>query len=59
MMKRFQLVLDVTYNDNGVPENDLRRMLGNVVTHAIDEGLLTGNTEAEVEEYSYRVTDTD
>ena len=58
-MKTFQLVLDVTYNDNGVPENDLRQMLGNVIMHAIDEGLLTGNTEAEVEEYSYRVTNTD
>lgn len=54
-MRKLQLVLNVTYNDNGVAEETLRRLLDNLVAHAVDEGLLTGETEAEVEEYTHRV----
>ena len=54
-MRKLRLVLDVSYNENGVPEEDLRWLLGNVVMHATNEGLLTGESEAEVESYEYRV----
>ncbi len=54
-MRKLRLVLDVTYNDNGVAEETLRRLLGNVVVLAVREGLLTGETEAEVENHAYRV----
>lgn len=46
-----RLVLDVTYTPNGVPESVLRDNLQNLVQRAVGEGLLTGNLEAEVEEY--------
>jgi hypothetical protein len=53
-MMRLQLILDVTYTD-GVAEDVLRQMLDNLVLHAVNEGMLTGETKAEVESYSHRI----
>ena len=54
-MRKLRLVLNVTYNDNGVAEETLRQLLDNLLMHAISHGLLTGETEAEVESYTHRV----
>jgi hypothetical protein len=54
-MRQLRLVLDVTFNDNGVAEETLRQLLDNLLMHAISHGLLTGETEAEVESYTHRV----
>ncbi len=54
-MKALRLILEVTYNDQGVPEDELRQRLDNLVIHAVNEGLLTGETEADVEKYTHRI----
>jgi hypothetical protein len=43
------LALTVTYIPNGVTEEELIHLLSNVANHAGHRGLLTGETEAEVE----------
>jgi hypothetical protein len=54
---RLQLILDVTYTPNGVPVDALRRNLDDMVRRAIGEGLLTGHSETEVDEYKATVTE--
>jgi len=49
---KVRLVLDVTYAPNGVLAQALVDRLQNVVELAVGEGLLTGDTAAEVDEYS-------
>jgi hypothetical protein len=52
---KLRLVLEVTYIPNGVPTAQLREMLEGIVTLAMGEGLVTGDTEAEVDTYTHRV----
>ena len=55
-MKRLKLVLVVTYNDNGVPVNELKdRMEFACVQHPMGDGLFTGETDAEIEGYSMAI----
>lgn len=50
-----RLILDVTYNPNGVPVAELERMLEQNAKHGYNVGLLTGSTAAEVETWDCRV----
>ncbi len=52
---KLRLILDVTYNANGVSEEALRRRLADVVRHAMSQGLVTGDTAAFVTDHDYRV----
>lgn len=54
---RLRLVLDVTYDLNGEDTNIMKRRLYRAVEYAIGEGLLTGSTSAEVDEYSMDVAE--
>lgn len=49
---KFNLVISVEYKPNGVPLADLRRLLYDASRHLANEGLLSGETDAEVEEWS-------
>ena len=53
--QKLRLVLEVTYIPNGVPTAQLREMLEGIVSHAMTEGLVTGETEAEIDTYTHRV----
>lgn len=53
--KKFQLVLNVEIDPQGETTEHLIRQLNRVVSNAVNEGLLTGNTAATVEKYSYDV----
>lgn len=53
--QRIRLVLDVSYQPNGVPIDVLRDHLTRMFERAIGDGILTGSTRAEVEKYSMEV----
>jgi hypothetical protein len=55
MLKRFKLILDVTFEPNGVSDAELKGNLEYIVQHAMSAGLLTGETEAEVETYDVNI----
>jgi hypothetical protein len=55
---KLRLILDVDYEPNGVPKEDLVLMLESVARQA-SHGLLTQDTPAEVNEWDYRVEETD
>ncbi len=52
-----QLELLVAYSPEGVSKEDLAMYLANIANHAMDEGLLTGDTLATVENYHIYVKD--
>jgi hypothetical protein len=52
---RIRLTLDVTYRLNGENIAEMQKNLRRMVERAIGEGLLTGETDAEVDEYSMEV----
>lgn len=58
-MAKLRMVLDVSYDLNGVDIAVMRSNLERMAERAIGEGMLTGNTEAEVDEYSMSVHVTD
>lgn len=49
---RLRLTLDVTYSLNGESADSLAELLRDLVQRAVGNGLLTGDTACEVEEYS-------
>lgn len=51
----YQLVLDVSFNPHGTPEEKLEWNLRQIVHDAVNNGTLTEETEATVERYSYLV----
>lgn len=53
-----KLTLDVKYIPNGVTATELKRLLAGIVSHAMSEGLVTGDTEAEVESHSVEIEET-
>lgn len=53
-----RLTLDVKYDLNGVPPEQLHQLLKDLVQRALTEGLLTGHTEAEVASYEVSVVAT-
>lgn len=57
-MKRIKLrlTLDVTYRPGTADESLLREQLKNIVNHAADRGLMTGDTDAEVTRWAAKVT---
>jgi hypothetical protein len=52
------LRLDVTYDPNGVKKEWLEAALHDVVKYAMSNGMLTGPSEAEVDEWSANVSET-
>jgi hypothetical protein len=50
-----RLTLDVEYNPAGETVETLKHLLEGVVSHAADEGLLTGETPATVKKWSHKV----
>lgn len=54
---KLRLTLDVEYNLNGADPEELRQNLRTIAEHAIGEGMLTGDSEAIVEEWGRTVTD--
>lgn len=50
-----RLTLNVTYKPHGVPVEKLQSRLEYALSHAIGEGLLTGETAAEVDTHSFNV----
>lgn len=55
MKRTLRLVLEVTYLPHGVPTTELREMLEGIVSYAMNRGLVTGDTEAEVDTYNHRI----
>lgn len=51
-VERVRLVMDVTYKLNGETAQEMAARLLSMCRRAIGEGLLTGETDAEVEDYS-------
>ncbi len=49
---KVRLTLDVTYTLNGETAADMARRLRRMCERAVGEGMLTGETDAEVEDYS-------
>lgn len=52
---KLRLVLDVEYLANGTHLDNLKFLLGEVATGAMNRGMITGNTPAEVESWRHRV----
>lgn len=48
---KLRLVMEVEYAPNGVPTTELREMMHDCVTRALNDGTLTGDTEATVEQH--------
>lgn len=57
-MKHFTLTLNVSYTPNGVESNELIRQLKGMVNHAVSRGLLTGESDAVVEEWGVGIIET-
>ena len=55
MKTTLRLTLDVEYETNGVPVEQLDYWLKAVALRAYDEGHFTFNSDAYVEAYSYKV----
>jgi len=51
-----KLELDVTYRPNGASAEQLSGLLNAAVDHMLGNGMITGSTEAEIEEVICRVT---
>jgi hypothetical protein len=56
---KLTLQLDVEYRPNGVPESELRWYLDQLAKRAAGEGLMTGESEAEVEQWRAKVVPTE
>lgn len=56
MTTTLRLIFDVEYNLNGEAVQELSKRLERAAFHAVSEGLLTGETEAEVENYGVTVS---
>lgn len=50
-----QLTLDVTYITRGVSERELKENLEQMVRDALNNGTLTGETEAEVDDWKLKI----
>lgn len=58
-MKHLRLIIDVTYDDAGVPVEVLKGILKDIPKRAANEGLLSGYTPATVDRWSYRIEEID
>lgn len=52
-----RLIFDVSYLPNGVSMETLTEMLQQVAARAIEEGMVTGHTDAEVADYTISVVE--
>lgn len=57
--KTLRLTLDVSYTPNGESIDELVRRLERVVARSVGEGMLTGDTAAEVETWTAKVVETE
>jgi hypothetical protein len=58
-MKRVKLQLIVDYIPNGMTGDELSSCIGRALDTAVGQGLLTGNSPAEVESWSYEAKSED
>jgi hypothetical protein len=56
-MKHYRLTLDVSIDPQGETSVNLSRQLHRIVSNAVNNGLLTGNTPATVEHYDYTIAE--
>jgi hypothetical protein len=56
-LKRLQLLLNVDIDPQGETTEHLKRQLHRVVSNAVNNGLLTGDTAATVERYDYDISE--
>ena len=54
-LTKLRLTLDVDFDPQGVDRDTLVRQMHDVVSNAVNQGLLTGDTAATVEHYDYTV----
>ena len=52
---KFKVILDIEYKTNGIKKGKLKELLLNSMEHLVDEGLLTGNTPAELLNFSINI----
>lgn len=55
MKTKLRLTLDVEYELNGTDQKYVEQALNSLVFRAVGEGFLTLHSDAEVENYEYRV----
>lgn len=56
-LKKLRLTLNVAFNPNGVKTPLLKEHLLQVVKDAVNNGTLTGESPAEVETYTFKITE--
>lgn len=54
-----RLTIDVNYELGRTSKQDLKKVLTNAAEHIVDNGLLTGETEADALSWDYSVSETD
>ena len=54
-MKKYKLTVEVTYEQNGASDSELIRLLHSIPGRAGDDGMFTGETDAEVVMWSEKV----
>lgn len=54
---KYRLTLDVDFDPQGTTKKQLERNLNQVIKDAVNNGTLTGETEATVEHYSFTVAE--
>ncbi|MBE3138149.1 MAG: hypothetical protein IMZ43_12280 [Thermoplasmata archaeon] len=55
MIKKYKLVIEVTYEQNRALDSELIRLLHSIPGRAMDDGMFTGETDAEVVMWSEKV----
>jgi hypothetical protein len=50
-MKTIRMTLTVTYQSNGVPDDELAAHLQFIGEYAADNGMMSGNTDATVDDW--------
>ena len=53
---KFKIVVELDISLNGVDPEKQAEMLNSAIEHLSDDGLITGFTDAEVDEWDYKVT---
>lgn len=52
---KFRLIIDVNYDLNGAKRKEIREILGYLASYAACNGLLSQNSNAEVDEWDFKI----
>jgi hypothetical protein len=55
--KSFQVVLNLEINPEDVSASELKKNIGSALVRCYDEGLFTSNSDANVEDFDFEVTE--